>query len=176
MTRPPYRSAETPKASARPSRRTLRTAKRLQKNHRPNVVPESFQVIQGGVYCPGLQRDGTNNAVRQIELPGARHFEEDWNLAREMIGHADDFGFLVYQLAVGRDFKTFLGETDEGRAAQGRERLHGLAHRDRQTDQFERDVDTATIRNFAKLFDRIAGRGVDRDRVESFREFELSAD
>lgn len=52
--------------------------------------------------------------------------------------------------------------------------MHGLAHRDGQANQFERDIDTASIRDFAQLFDGIAGRGIDRDRLKSFREFELS--
>ena len=69
--------------------------------------------------------------MRQIEFPGASELEQDRKLARQVIGNADDFRFLIKQLAVGRDFKSFRGETNEDGATENRQRLHRLAHGDR---------------------------------------------
>ena len=128
-----------------------------RRNHHAHVVAEFFEAIQDAVHGAGLERNGPDDAVRQIELSRARQIQEHRNLARQMIRHADDLRLLVQQLGVRRDLKSLPGEADQRGPAQDRQRLHRLTHGERQADQFQRDIHAAPARQFLNLLDGIAG-------------------
>src|SRR5205807_1938948 len=97
-----WRSRHLHDQSSPPGRGGNPVTKQLRENDDADVVAEFFEAVEGRVYRDSLQRNRPDNAMRQIECPRAREFEETWELGRPVIGHADDLGFLVYQLEVRR--------------------------------------------------------------------------
>jgi len=54
----------------------------LWSDHHAHIVAEIFEAIQDPVHGVGLERNGCDDAMRQIKLPRARQIQEQRNLAR----------------------------------------------------------------------------------------------
>ena len=112
-------------------------------------------------------------ASARSSSPRSMNAHQFADLRGEVVGHADDLGFPVQDVAIGRDRHALLREAGERRAALRREHFDGLLHRARQADELERGIDAAPAGRRADRLHRIGSPRVDRDGAVALREREL---